>query len=279
MNNFNLKKIEISIILNDSDIYTFNNYPSSVKIEKVGIPDKNKAFVTIYGLDIATMDKLTTLAYKALENQKNVIIIKAGDEYNSEKIFSGEISMAYADFNAAPNVAFHIRAMTAFLPSLTSIPATNKEGINSISSIILELSKELGYTFTNEGVEGTINNPYLIGSAFEQLTQLSNIYAFELVIDDDEVIIIPKNKIRKNNKILLNRENGMINYPSFTNDGISVRSVFNSKITYSALVEIDSIVPKSSGLWKITKLTHQLSTNLPSNIVWETQLEAIAFEE
>ncbi len=279
MSNFSLKQIEIIISLSDSKTYSFNNHPISIKVEKVGIPDKNKAFVTLYGLDLATMDKLTTLAYKPLENQNNKIEIKAGDENGLDKIFSGEISMAYADFNSSPNVAFHIKAMTGLIPSITSNPATSKEGVISISSIIQDISKDLGYTFINEGIEGVISNPYLTGSPFEQLIQLANIYAFELLIDDDEVIIIPKNKIRKNTKIYLSRETGMINYPSFTNDGISIRTIFNPKVIYSGQIEIESIVPKSTGVWKVSKITHLLSCNLSTNMLWETQLEAIAFEE
>ena len=44
-------------------------------------------------------------------------------------------------------------------------------------------------------------------------------------------------------------------------------------------MEIESLVPKAGGVWKITKLTHTLSAHFPGENVWESQVDAVLYKE
>ncbi len=278
MNDFTQKSIEIELIIDGSERFVFKDYPSYVKIEKVGLPDKNKADITLYGLSLQTMEKITTLSYNVLESKGSQVIIKAGEENSLSLIFKGEISRAYADFNQAPNIAFHIKAMTGYIPSLIPLTPTSRKGKVSLLALFAELAGKCGYAFIDEGLSAILvfsENPYLTGSPIDQLIQLANSQGIELIVDDNEVVTIPFNYARLSAPVFLNNQSGLINYPSFTSDGIHAKSTFNPTILYASLVHLESIVPKASGIWKVTKLKHELSVCLPSKTIWETSIEAV----
>ncbi len=276
MMTFSLKKIVVEISLATQDTFIFSDYPISVRVDKVGLPDKNKAHIILYGLNLEIMEKLTTISSKSLINQLHRVKISAGDDQSLTQKYTGEISLAYADFNSAPNVSFHIRAMTGFIPSLMPRPAMSRRGIFPTALLLAELALTSGYLYKNEGMSTFIENPYFTGSALEQILQIAQSQALEIILDDNEVIAITQGMARLLSPIEISKHSGLIHYPSFTGEGISARSTFNPKLCYAGLINLDSIVPKSSGIWKISKLSHNLSANIPSKPVWESSFEAVS---
>ncbi len=281
MESFSIKSIKVEIEIDQLQKFTFVDHAMSVKIEKVGLPDKNKAEVVIYGLALNTMEQLTTLSYNSLEYLHNSITIYAEHEGSFIQIYKGDIASAYADFSQAPEISFKIKAITGYIASLTALPPTSKKGIVLISRLLSELAIKGGFINITSALSAlsllskNVENPYLTGSVVEQLIQLSHMVGLECILDDNEIISIPYNLSRISQKTFLSKENGLIHYPSFSNDGISARSIFNPHIVYASLVELSSIVPKASGVWKVTKLRHLLSANLNKNLSWETQFDAI----
>ncbi len=282
MNNFSKKSLIIEIDRENYEKITFSEQAIEVKIEKVGLPDKNKAEICIYGLSLEKMEELTSLSYNSFEYKKNTLTIYAGDNANIQKIFEGDIAFACADFAKAPDIAFRIKAITAYFASLTPLAATSRKGSVSLSLLLAELALKGGFINLSSAISAlsflqtSIENPYFTGSVIDQLIQISHMQGFECIIDDNEIIALPFNLYRQGHTIFLSKENGLIHYPSFTNDGILARSIFNPHILYASLFELSSIVPRASGLWKVTKLKHLLSVNFSSNLQWETHIEAIS---
>jgi hypothetical protein len=71
----------------------------------------------------------------------------------------------------------------------------------------------------------------------------------------------------------------MIGYPTFSSDGIEVDALYNPAFKIGGLIEVKSIVPKASGLWRIVKLEHSLCANDPDGEDWKTGIEAVYVSE
>lgn len=284
MPSFKEKEIELAVVLGkgtfggNGNTKIIKGLAVQCNIEKVQLPDKNKAKVQIYGLNLDDMEQMTTLAFKPLETQKNYIQIKAGDKDGElSLVFKGEIATAYANFNNVPDVVFEIEALAGYFPALKAIPATSATGEVSIAELLAKLAKEAGYDFVNKGVTGAVSNPYLTGSPFEQIKKLAADNGFDVLFDNEEIIAVPFGKARSGNTVKLSKDTGLIGYPTFSSEGIALNCHFEKELQIGGLVEVDSIVPKASGLWKISKLSHKISANFSGNNYWESAVDAVPY--
>ena len=66
----------------------------------------------------------------------------------------------------------------------------------------------------------------------------------------------------------------MIGYPSFDNEGVTVKGIYESKLQLGGPVRIESIVPRASGLWQIVSLSHKLQAGYPGATQWVSQIKA-----
>lgn len=285
MQSFTQKEIEITVILDDGSFGNEGNtkimrgYATVCQIEKVGLPDKNKAKIALYGIKQEDMEQMTTLAFLPLETKKNLVQIRAGEKESDELhvVFKGEITTAFANYNSAPNIAFVIEAMAGYFPALTAIPATTIEGTVEIANLLEKLTKQANYTFKNEGISGSCVNPYLVGSPIEQIKAIAKEHDIQIIIDDETVYALPEDGVRQGNTVFLSKDTGLIGYPTFTSDGVNVKCFYDNALELGGLIEIESIVPKASGTWKITKLNHTLSANITGDNPWVSEISGIMY--
>lgn len=285
MPSFKEKEIELAVVLGKGTFGGSGNtkiikgLAVQCEIEKVMLPDKNKAKVEIYGLNLDDMEQMTTLAFKPLETQKNYIQIKAGDKDGElSLVFKGEIATAYANFNNVPDIVFEIEALAGYFPALKAIPATSATGEVSIAELLAKLAKEAGYGFVNKGVTGAVSNPYLTGSPFEQIKKMAADNGFDVLFDDEEIIAVPFEKARSGNTVKLSKDTGLIGYPTFSSEGISLACHFEKELQIGGLVEVDSMVPKASGVWKVSKLSHKISANFAGTNFWESAVDVVPYK-
>jgi len=64
-------------------------------------------------------------------------------------------------------------------------------------------------------------------------------------------------------------------YPSFSQQGISAQGLYEPMIQLGGPLRIESIVPKATGLWKVTSLRHKLQANYPGAESWFSSVEAV----
>lgn len=281
---FSTKTIKIAIMLGkgnfseSGDTQIIEGLACEVSVLKPGLPEKNSASVTIWGLKYENMAQLTMLSFKPLESHNNIISIMAGEKGGFlPVVFLGEITSAYADFNQAPDPCMRFEASTGSYP--TQIPASPATTSGEVSADLLfaRFAAEAGYAYHNEGVTASVRNAWFPGSPIEKMTKLARDIGCELIIDDGMVIVLPAGQARQGKPVLLNKETGLIGYPTFNQDGISCRCLFRPELLYGGLINVESIVPRATGIWRITKLTHSLAAYSP-NGAWESQIEA-AYEE
>ena len=64
-------------------------------------------------------------------------------------------------------------------------------------------------------------------------------------------------------------------YPSFTQDGLEWSSIFDNNIDIGGLIDVRSEVPKASGIWKVTKVTHNLEAYTSATAAWNSTFSAV----
>lgn len=253
--------------------------PLKVRIEKTGPPDFCKASVEARGLRYEDMERMSTLAFRPLFTARNRIAVYAGNSRDGLSLaFSGEITQATADFNAAPDVSFKFEAMTGYFGAVTPQAPTAIKGAQPAGDFIAAQAKTLGYAFQNDGVSAQLRDAVFNGSPLAQARAAARQVGAELIIDDDTLILSPSGGAGekagggRGNAVLLNKSAGMLGYPVLSNEGVEVKSLYNPAFRLGGLVRVESIVPKASETWRIIKLTHELSAFDPSGGPWESQL-------
>lgn len=252
----------------------------SANVTKPGGADKHKLGLTITGLKLSTMDRLTVLGFRKMQTYNNVVTLYAGNLGEQlSVVFCGEIAAAYAEFDNRGTSAFRIEALSGYYPALMATSPTSVQGESTIESLMRQFAEDAGYTFKNDGVTGSVRNLVLTGSPIAKMRLLSEQTGIDLYIDDGVVSIVPRGQPKQGNTVVLNSSMGMIGYPSFTNDGISARCLFNPQIELGGLIKIESIVPKASGIWKVSKLDHSLEACYPGARQWFTTIDGVWVQE
>lgn len=249
----------------------------SASVEKMGPPDFGKCSVTIEGMILEDMENLTTLSFNPLfaYTARNYINIFAGDDDTGyAQIFAGTIISAGASFaEGQPGAVFRVEGQVGFLGSVMPASPTAVSGTQDAASFISKQASASGMTFENQGVTATIRDCVFNGSAIQQARQCAEMIGADLIIDDEQMILIPGDGARDEGKmVLINKESGLLGYPQITQGGVEIKTIFNPDYKFAQCVELQTIVPKASGVWRIVKLTHKLSSNNPKDGAWESQL-------
>ena len=312
--NFSNKAIRLEISLGEGSFAGGGNtkviegLACDVTVRKVGVPSKNDARVKVWGLSYADMAQLTMLAFKPLESQHNLISIWAGEKSGAgggfaqsfadgftgdsagasaasssgsgsmALVFQGEITSAFADFNAAPDVCMEFEADSGIYPQQLGLPVAAVQGEVKAEQLFEKFAAQAGYTFKNEGVTSSVRDACFPGSPYDKLSKLARYVGCDLFIDDGAVVVMPAGQAREGDTVYLSKDTGLIGYPTFTQDGISCRCFFNPGLEHGGLIQVQSMVPRASGLWRINGLTHNLSADTPGGGSWESQIEAAFYE-
>ena len=121
---FRRKTIRVQITLGkgvfpgtQDNTYDVDGLGVNAEIEKNGLPDLNKARISIANMAYDKMEQLTMLAFRPLRRAKNVVSVFAGEEdARLDRVFSGEITSAFADYSNAPDIEFQIEAASGAHP-------------------------------------------------------------------------------------------------------------------------------------------------------------------
>lgn len=286
MASFTKKQIEVRITLAAGSFggkgseKVINGLPVSVEVSKTGGDEKPSCKISIGGMTYSDMEQLTTLAFRPLQTRKNLVAVFAGDaESGLSQVFAGEITQASADFNNSPDVKFDIEAMCGYYPALIPAGPQTVAGDVPVADIISQQAQAIGYEFRNEGVTTKLKNTILNGTPLQKARAAARQAGATLLIDDNALILLPPGKERKGTTVLLSDKSGLMGYPSFSSEGITLDAIYNPSFQLDGLIEVKSIVPKASGLWRITKLDHKLAANDPGADDWTSSIEAVYVSE
>lgn len=284
---FNKKEIYVSIALaegefeNGSNEITLPKVPTRASVDKTGGTELPKLTLDVDNLILDTMQRLTVLAFKPLQSYKNLIQVQAGEEGQSpDLVFQGEIISAVPVFDYSGTATFHIEASSGYYPIQKTAPPVSVNTDTTIESLFQQFADEAGYSLENNGVSGSVRNSVFTGTPVQKARQLAKQTGVDLIIDNSTFVILPGYTAKREGAVpLLNKSSGLLGYPAFTNDGISAKCLFSPLLKVGGLVKIESIVPKASGVWRLTKIHHSLEAYAPSSQDWMTSFDAIWISE
>lgn len=279
---FSVKTIRVTIQLRQGSFDGENNtaviegLPVTVRITKGGGEEKNKATVTIRNLKLDTIRQLTTLAFKRLETYKNVIQIDAGSQGGQlATVFIGEITSSVPEASDNGELTLKIEALAGYYANLLPTPPTSVQGEATIEKLMQQFATEAGYNFENKNVTGSVKNCVFIGSPIQKARTLARQVGIDLLIDNGKMTIQTMVAPKDGEAPFLSKDTGLLGYPSFSNDGIRCKCIFNQYLTVGNYFKLESILPFASGEWQITRLEHTLEAYLPDSGTWETSITAV----
>lgn len=278
---FSVKTVRITIQLRKGEFDGGGNtviiegLPVSVTVTKQGGEAKNKASVTVDNLKLKTATQLTTLAFKRLETYNNVIQIDAGSQgAELPTIFIGEITSAVPVMSDS-KLSLKIEALAGYYPALIPSTPTSVQENTTVEKLMKQFADEAGYSFENKGITASIANSVFVGSPVEKAKTLARQADVDLLIDDNKFTIQPFEAPKEGQIPLLSKGTGLIGYPSFSNEGINCKSVFNDKLKVGSYFKLESVLPHASGEWQITKVEHRLEAYTPNSGTWESEVTGV----
>lgn len=224
------------------------------------------ANVKIWGLDLNSMNKLTSVKWKIMGVQNNIVKIEVGDdEDNLDLLYTGNISFAYPDFSGAPDVALCIESHMALFHQLNPVVPTSYKGGVDVSKIMESLATAMKMKFENNGVTAQLNDPYLPNTALDQARTVAKMADIDLYLDVDTLAICPKGVHRKLTVPVISPSSGLIGYPIPDKTGVQFKCLYDKLVRFGAIVEIqDSVVEQCNCQWRAIGLTINLDAELPS---------------
>jgi hypothetical protein len=262
-------------------------YQIGVQVSKAGGVSMSECRLRAYGLPLQLMNQLWTLNKQLYGVRKNVITVEAGDdESGMGVVFIGTVFQSWVNVDA-PSASLDLVAYTGLLDATRPLQPTTIKGSADVSFIISGLAQQMGYRFENNGVNVRLQNQYLSGTGRDQILQAAKAANVNVLFDDTTgasgatgapaqgtVAIWPKNSARNVASIpILSKDTGLIGYPSWTDNGLVLTSMFNPNITFGARVQVQSDITPANGTWTIFKVDHDLESETPDGR-WFTRLEA-----
>lgn len=236
----------------------------SARIVKAGGLSMGSLNARIYGMTLSLMNQLSTLGIRFNTVPRNAITVSAGDVLSGmTTVFVGSVQNGWADFGSAPEVPFVIEGKVGLPDNIQSAKSTSYNGPVAIASAMASLANQMSLHFENSGVTGNVDSPYLWGSLRNQAQQLADAAGISWTIDNGTLAIWPKGGKRNGQIPLLSPQTGMIGYPSYTEQGVLVRSIYNPSIGIGQQVKVQSSLGPASATWTVYNLEYELDAFMP----------------
>jgi hypothetical protein len=247
----------------------------AASIQKNGGVSLSRASIKIYGLTLSTMNQLSTLGKPLVDGRNNTVTLTAGDANGKSVVFSGTITEAWVDGAGAPEIALLVEAFGGLLDALRPLPATSFRGSVDAATIVAGLAQQMGYGFENGGVEGVVlTSPNYPGTGRQQLESVARDGGFNFFVDDviNAVAIWPRDGVRGGQIPLINAATGLVGFPTHTENGILVTSLFNPAVIFGRAIQVESVLTPAAGQWTVFAVSHDLESLAPGG-AWFTRAQ------
>lgn len=243
---------------------TISGLRASATVANAGGRSMGTLDARIYGMRLATMNKLSTLGMVVTAQRKNSVTLLA---YNRGEVpatvFQGTINNAWAEFSGAPDVPFHVVAQTGLFDAVQPAQALSIKGSADVGQMISGLAVQMGVAFENNGVTAKLANPYYSGSPRQQALQIvQDAGIMWNGVQNGILAIWNPGGSRGGTVPLVSPTTGMIGYPTYTANGLSVKTLFNPSIGLGTKIKIDSSLTPACGEWVVYKIDHHLETKV-----------------
>lgn len=263
--------------LGGGDQIDLTGYRAEVVIDNAGGNEIKGATMQlrIYGMRLADMNTLSTqgsMGMGLLVRSDNVYV-NAGDEGGIlRQIFSGTIVSAFIDFSP-PEVCLNVIAQSGFLQQIKPAAPNSYSGTVDAVKAIEGIAVTSGMAFENKKkITKMLDNQYLCGTAIDQMRKLADAAGICISFENDKVIVWPRDDVRDEVLVKVNKSSGMVGYPKMLPEGLELKIEYNPDVFVGREVDIDSTITSCNGRWYTARMTHELSTLTPGG-PWFTHLK------
>ena len=236
---------------------------SSASIVKAGGLSQGALEFAIYGLPLSVMNQLSTFGEVLTLVGRNTVTVSAGDDPSSlSEVFSGNITSAFMDGNAQPEVAFRGEAFVTGEIAVKPTPTTTQEGQIDAAGMLQTLAQVAGLTFENNGISVKLTNPHYSGSILQQIEGICTDAMCEHVVDKGVLAVWPSSGQRPGTTDIRPGKN-LVGYPSFNSQGIVLKALFDPTLNYGATINVTSQIDSACGPWVIHHLVYELEAETP----------------
>lgn len=248
------------------DTVTLTGHRVVAEMAAVGGDAQGQIQLRIYGLPLATINRLTSIGPIATEIRgKNRVMVAAGDDGSAlSTIFEGTIDQAYGDFQSAPDVALNINALSALGAAVKPVGASSYKGSIDAAVVLANLAELMGFAFENNDVSVQLSNPYFPGTALDQVKACARAANIRYTIDRNILAIWPKNGVRQGEVPIVSPATGLVGYPVFSSAGLGVTSIFQPSVRQGGQIEVVSSLGVACGVWNIFNVLHRLESERPN---------------
>lgn len=242
-----------------NNIISISNVKSSVSLQSSGNLFGTQVNVSIFGLSLDMLAALSSKAMGLFGTDTERIIMKIYIE--DIAIFTGYMTSSTPNMNLPPNAPLMITATAnADLQNKVASPFSFS-GSTPVTSVINAICKAAGYTPYIVGLEGkVISNPHYEGSVFDQLRAVCDDLNIAMSVAPPSISFWPQESTKDDVKPLISPEYGLIGYPVFSNGGVMFQTQFSTLLTTGRDIELQTTLPHASGVYKLTSVTHELSS-------------------
>lgn len=285
----------------DDNVIELDGLRISARITNTPAVVCSQAQLSVFGLSAETMDALTILC-GATPNAwaPNRMYLYAVEGDSQDVVFQGNVFQAVADYNAAPNVALHVFAMTQFgLQAVNPGPLTF-EGNNKVGTVVQAILDKVNATIPNaqdhygvivaESELPMLTDVSLQNDAWGMIWQVCRQIGAVCWLEGDTVVISKiGGKGLSDETIEVDTKNGMIGYPVLTATGCIVRALFSNRYRIHGQVLLTSnrvrfrgadmmkndrgeVHYRSQAMFWISALVSHLDSEIPNGL-WQSEMQ------
>lgn len=255
-----------TVLATEADVVSLKGHRMEAMIERSGANlGAGVMSLRVWGVNKEIMNQFATDMLNPFQVRGDLVSLEVLQEAGGSKFaFEGTMLSANMDFSGAPDVSFNVFARSGYWANVAPAAPNSYRGSASVANILEVLAKLQGWSFMNYGVTTMLSNPYLSGTAWDQIQKIASAAGIAATVENNTLHIWPANGMRGDDVLEVSASNGMLGYPTFKLPGIEVRTIYNPELAYGKQVRITSeAVPKANGVFKIFQVNHQLSTNMP----------------
>lgn len=260
----------------NADTATFSGHRARVQVQNSGGASGFTAKVSIWGLTPSSINQLATMGRVIGMIPRNIITVTAGDPLTGlSAVFSGTIMDAYADFNQAPEVPMEFECLSGGAEAAIPAKASSFTGNTDVATILNGIAQQAGWGFENNEVTAQLSNPYLSGTAVDQIKAVAQAARINAEVINGVLCIWPLYGSRATLGFPLIAPpplGQMIGYPTYTQQqGIMLRTIFDPRLGRGGRVNVQTSLPRATGTWTVSKIDHILESEMPRGR-WESIL-------
>jgi hypothetical protein len=252
--------IKVSITI-EGKINTFSGLAITAQGSKYAGSTQNSCTIKIANLKKSHRDFLSTegTPFKRLAaSPRQFVILEAGRESTGvSKVFEGDIVLV--TLAQPPDIWTTIKCLTTQFQK-GNIISTSEPAVSKLSIICQKAANDMGLSLNFLADDKDIANYGYTGSASKQINKIAQLADVDVYVDDNILVVKNKNSPLSQGSRVISEETGMVGIPEFTDFGVNVRFLFDTKVNVGDVIRVVSkLVPAADGEYIIYKLNFDLA--------------------